>query len=168
MTVYYKILIFFSCIIHASVCLSQTKIDSCSLEYFSPTWLDDCHITIKNNIGIVYANCESCKKIILPSDTTQKIINGLTDIFIKKKYPIIVSKTKANDIVFSDYPFLNIKIHYGRKTINKMLLVGTRNERNLYHYSEAFIKLWKIIDKIVREYQHIYNGYELIFYELPF
>lgn len=166
-TVFLKRIIIFLLITTPSFCKAEVKIDSCSIDLFYPTWIKRCYVSIKSDTAYVYSKCDACETITLSTDTTKMILDGITDIFVKKKYPIIVSKTKANDILYSEYPFLHINIFYGRKKIEKILLVAPRNEYELFHYSEAFVKLWDLIDKVVKDYQYKFNGYRLRYFPLP-
>lgn len=160
-----KLALLLLCIMQSPICRSEVKIDSCELRVLYATG-PECVIKLKNNRGIVYKKYDSSKKGFLTASATEKILDGLYNIFIARKYPIIISKTKADNILYCDYPFLEITIYYGRKKINKLILVQPRDECDIYHYSEAFIKLWQIIDRVNVDFLNKYKGYNLNYSDL--
>ncbi|MEF2643891.1 MAG: hypothetical protein U0M50_07495 [Paramuribaculum sp.] len=121
--------------------------------YHSANWIEPCSIKIIGEEGIItYDNsCKSGEIVVLDRDTCSLILKGLKDIFIDKKYPIIISKTKAKDMVCGEYPFFEVTMYYKKKKKHKFLYVATRSERYIFHYSKQFTEIWNIIQKLAKE-----------------
>lgn len=154
------------CVCNAENCL----IDSCYLGCNFPDQEEGFCIRISGNHGLIYCDPRyknnTYTKDSLSAETCKKILKDLQLIFIEKKSPVVVSKTKANEFVYKKYPFLFIEIHLENSIFEKLLIVNPRTESRIYHYSEAFIELWNLIQNSINDYQTKYLGKELIFYNL--
>lgn len=136
----------------------QSYIDSCILDYSTPSWLEHCYIKLSGDSGFVKFDRLSRpgETVPLGKDTCAMILKGLEDIFLEKRYPIIESKTRTDTIVYGHYPFLKMTIYYKKKYKNKyrkkvfndIIEVGSRDESHIFHYSEQFREFWNIIQKI--------------------
>lgn len=132
----------------------NNAIDSCEIIYTSSIVFPSCKIIVKKNHGHIER-----KGLIVPiqRDTCALILNRLKDIFIDKKHPIIVSKTKTDYYVSAELPFIDITILYNGRKIKKSLYVGEQNDNYIYEFSECFAELWDIIHAIIYNFKNIQN-----------
>lgn len=131
----------------------QNYIDSCVLDYSTPSWLESCYIKISGDSGFVKFDRLSRpgERVPLGKDTCALILKGLEDIFLEKRYPIIESKTRTDTIVYGHYPFFEMTIYYKNKKFNELEYVAPRSEHYIHHFSDRFTEFWNIIEKICND-----------------